>query len=204
MKTSDDHNYQTVYCSSDHQSVASPTAGLHFSPSLLQSLTDHDHHQQYLRLHVGAGTFLPVKANNIVDHHMHSECYRINSDVLTNIINARKNNRSVVCVGTTTLRALESLGKLSGYNINRAYDFCDRWLTTDLFIFPNHKKSVSLTWLSTDLITNFHSPKSTLIMMIAALMGYKNQRALYQYVISNHYRMLSYGDGCLIPTISRI
>ena len=194
----DKSNYQTLYCSQDSKSVAAPTAGLHFSYDLINKLKKCHIELDYLRLHVGAGTFLAVKSHNISYHKMHKEYFKIKKTTMEKIIKYKKANKKIICVGTTTYRALQAMGFMSKFDHNNALDLCNNWLCTDLFIYPKYKNDIYKSWLCSHLITNFHAPCSSLLMMIAALIGYDNQQKLYDHVLKNDYRMLSYGDGCMI------
>jgi len=181
----DDSNYQTIYAKHDG-SVAAPTAGLHFTDRLFASLDTRGIKRYEVTLHVGAGTFLPVKAEDTNDHIMHSEWCSIDKETATALNNARTQGRRIVAVGTTSLRTLESLTDDKGMTHAGR---CD----TNLFITPGYKfKAVDA------LITNFHLPKSTLFMLVSAFAGAKNIKNAYQYAIDNHYRFYSYGDGCLL------
>ncbi|HUR42824.1 MAG TPA: tRNA preQ1(34) S-adenosylmethionine ribosyltransferase-isomerase QueA [Aestuariivirga sp.] len=173
-------DYQTIFAA-EEGAVAAPTAGLHFTPNLMKSLQDFGIAAEFVTLHVGAGTFLPVKAENIADHRMHTEWGTIDAATSARLKAARSAENRIVAVGTTSLRLLESsnLEPFSGM--------------TDIFITPGYRfKAVDL------LITNFHLPKSTLFMLVAAFAGLGWIKQAYAHAISNGYRFYSYGDACLL------
>lgn len=180
----DKKTYQTVYAQ-EIGSVAAPTAGLHFSEELLEKLNSQGHKLTSVTLHVGAGTFSPVKADNILDHKMHEEFYSIDQENLKNIQNAKFR----VAVGTTSLRTLES-----SYNDgNVHFDVSQGFQGTSIFLHPG--KPVH----SIDaLVTNFHLPKSSLLMLVSSLIGREKVLELYNLAIAHKYRFFSYGDGMLI------
>jgi S-adenosylmethionine:tRNA ribosyltransferase-isomerase len=185
----DEQRYQTVY-SKEPGAVAAPTAGLHFDQPLLDKLAAKGVKLAYVTLHVGAGTFQPVRVENLVEHKMHSEWYTIPQETVDAVRAAKAAGRDVVAVGTTSLRALESASQ-SGILKAGSDD-------TELFITPGYKfKTV------TRLITNFHLPKSTLMMLVSAFAGYDEIRKAYQHAIQNEYRFFSYGDAMLLTTQSR-
>jgi S-adenosylmethionine:tRNA ribosyltransferase-isomerase len=181
----DRKTYQTVYAANPG-AVAAPTAGLHFTEALLTDLQDAGVAIAKLTLHVGAGTFLPVKVDRIEDHKMHAEWGRIDSASADRINAARDAGGRVVAAGTTVLRLLESAadetGRISAYED-----------TTDIFISPGYKfRAVDV------LLTNFHLPKSTLFMLVSAFAGLARMKAAYQHAIKAGYRFYSYGDACLL------
>lgn len=179
-------NYQTVYAS-EKGSVAAPTAGLHFTPDLIQKIKDKGVKILEVTLHVGLGTFAPVKTDEITDHKMHSELYSIKAEVIREILKAKKEKRRVIAVGTTTTRVLEHV--FSNKNIQPT----DRSGSTNIFIYPNYKfKCIDA------LITNFHLPKSTLLLLISAFAKKKNIFNAYKMAIEKEYRFFSYGDAMLI------
>jgi S-adenosylmethionine:tRNA ribosyltransferase-isomerase len=180
----DKKTYQTVFAQ-ETGSVAAPTAGLHFSQSLLNSLKQKGHDLATVTLHVGAGTFAPVKANNILEHKMHEELYTIDSENLKKIQAAKYR----VAVGTTTLRTLES--SWNGETVS--FDPKEGLKGTSIFLHPG-KEVHSID----AMVTNFHLPKSSLIMLVSALIGREKVLALYQEAIEKKYRFFSYGDGMLI------
>lgn len=180
----DDSRYQTVFAK-HAGAVAAPTAGLHFDEMLLQSLMDRGIHVRYVTLHVGAGTFQPVKVDNIAEHHMHSEVYHLPEETISTILAARAEGKRVTAVGTTSLRTLESAahaGRLFAHHGD-----------TDIFITPGFEFK-----LVDRLITNFHLPKSTLMMLVSAFGGYDLMREAYAHAIAQSYRFFSYGDAMLI------
>lgn len=180
----DIERYQNVY-SRSKGSVAAATAGLHFSEELLQKIRDKGAETIFVTLHVGAGTFLPVKTENIYEHKMHSEWCEISSEAAESINSAKKAGRRVIVVGTTAMRTLESCSKE-----NIVYP---GFMETDIFITPGYKFQIADT-----LITNFHLPKSTLFMLICAFAGHTQMQKLYKYAIDNKMRFFSYGDAMMI------
>lgn len=190
---SDKNNYQTVFA--DNQkvgSVAAPTAGLHFTKSLLKKIKDKGVKIVYVTLHVGLGTFAPVKTENILEHKMHSEFAEVQSETIREIIKTKKAGGRVIAVGTTSCRTLESLDwqKLEKADLSGS-EFQSFW--TDIFIYPGyHFKAVDA------LITNFHLPKSTLLMLVSALASKKLIERAYQEALAQKYRFFSYGDAMFI------
>ena len=178
-------DYQTMFAAEDG-AVAAPTAALHFTPELIAALDAAGIGRETLTLHVGAGTFLPVKADDTADHAMHSEWGRVERDVADRLNAARKAGGRLIAVGTTSLRLLESatgddgmIGEFSG--------------DTDIFITPGYQfRAVD------GLMTNFHLPKSTLVMLVSALMGRERMLSAYRHAIENEYRFYSYGDSSLL------
>lgn len=185
----DETRYQTVY-SKVPGAVAAPTAGLHFDESLLERCRVKGIQLAYITLHVGAGTFQPVRHEDLSKHDMHSEWYSLPEATVAAIQNAQAAGRDVVAVGTTSLRALESAsqsGQLKAKDAN-----------TRLFITPGYEfKTV------TRLVTNFHLPKSTLLMLVSAFAGYDEIRTAYQHAIAQKYRFFSYGDAMLLSDVRR-
>ena len=181
----DVEDYQTVYAEGQAASVAAPTAGLHFTPDVFEGLAAKGVQIERLTLHVGAGTFLPVKTDDTEDHHMHSEWYQIAPETAERINAAKDEGRRVIAVGTTALRALES----SAVN-GRVKTLTD---DTQIFITPG-----SDFHIIDGLMTNFHLPKSTLFMLVSALSGLDTMQAAYAYAIKNGYRFYSYGDSSLL------
>lgn len=181
----DSNDYQTVYAK-EQGAVAAPTAGLHFTPELLQRLQERGIGQVFITLHVGAGTFLPVKAEDTDDHRMHSEYGVISPEDAAAINAARAAGGRIVAVGTTSLRLLESAVTADGH--------IQPWEgETDIFITPGYGfKAVDI------LMTNFHLPKSTLFMLVSAFSGLETMQAAYAHAIGAGYRFYSYGDGCLL------
>jgi len=176
--------YQTVY-NNQPGSVAAPTAGLHFTEELLKKIRDKGVETTFITLHVGAGTFLPVKTEDIDQHKMHSEYYSISQEAASAINKAKKENRRIIAVGTTTLRTLESAAINGPLQVGE--------FETKIFIRPGFKFQ-----LIDMLITNFHLPKSTLFMLICAFAGYHEMTKLYEYAIQNKMHFFSYGDACLL------
>ena len=181
----DRSDYQTVYAREDG-AVAAPTAGLHWTPALLGRLDDRGIERANVTLHVGAGTFLPVKVEDTDAHRMHAEIGRIDPRAAEAISRAKRDGRRVVSVGTTSLRLLESAAKPDGT--------IEPWsAATDIFITPGYGfRAVDV------LMTNFHLPRSTLLMLVAAFSGLHNMRAAYAQAIATGYRFYSYGDACLL------
>ncbi len=177
--------YQTIY-SKNRGSVAAPTAGLHFTEEVMQELKDKGVNIVYITLHVGLGTFKPVETDNILDHKMHSEFYHISPEVADIINQTRINKKSVIAVGTTSCRTLESIAQEDG-----TVEAGSGW--TDIFIYPGYKFNGI-----DGLITNFHLPKSTLIMLVSAFAGRENTMKAYQEAISKEYRFYSFGDAMFI------
>lgn len=173
--------YQTVYAK-DEGSKAAPTAGLHFTPDLLKRLENNGISIEEVTLHVGLGTFAPVKSDNLNEHIMHSEWYRLSEQQAVGLNNAK----SITAVGTTSVRVLESVQKEKGKFIPSTGE-------TDIFITPGFQFQVT-----DHLITNFHLPKSTLLMLISAFAGYEETRKIYQHAIQQRYRFYSFGDAMLI------
>ena len=173
----DKNRYQTVYARREG-SAAAPTAGLHFTEDLLKKVEEMGVFIARVTLHVGLGTFRPVKVENVLDHHMHSEYYRIEPEEAEKINQAKENGKRVICVGTTSCRTIESAAG-SGW--------------TDIFIYPGYSFKVL-----DGLITNFHLPESTLVMLVSALAGREHVLSAYQAAIKERYRFFSFGDAMLI------
>ena len=185
VSAEDDADYQTVYAAREG-AVAAPTAGLHFTPELLAALDGRGVERAQVTLHVGAGTFLPVKVEDIAQHRMHAEWGEIGGATVAAYNRARDEGRRVVAVGTTSLRLLESALDASG----RLRPFSAE---TAIFIHPGKPvRSADL------LLTNFHLPKSTLFMLVCAFSGTQRMRAAYAHAIAERYRFFSYGDACLL------
>ncbi len=177
--------YQTIFAK-EEGAIAAPTAGLHFSEELLEKLKEKGIKIAFVTLHVGAGTFLPVKVTDIREHKMHSEYITICPEIANLINTYKEQNKKIVAIGTTSLRVLESVATQNG----RVKEFSGE---TNIFIYPSFKfKIVDI------LLTNFHIPKSTLFMLISAFYGLENSKKAYNYAIKNQYRFFSYGDACLI------
>ena len=181
----DKNRYQTVYAKYDG-SAAAPTAGLHFTPELLQMVRDKGVEIAEVTLHVGLGTFRPVKEDNLLNHHMHSEFYNIEQSEADKINKAKAQGHRVISVGTTSTRTLESVATEDG--IVKA---CSGW--TEIFIYPGYQFKVVDA-----LITNFHLPESTLVMLVSALAGRENVLAAYKQAIEERYRFFSFGDAMFI------
>ena len=181
----DKNRYQTVYAKHDG-SAAAPTAGLHFTPELLEIIKAKGVKVAEVTLHVGLGTFRPVKVENILEHHMHSEFYMVEEEQAAIINETKKNGGRVICVGTTSCRTLESATGVDG--ILRAGS---GW--TEIFIYPGYKFKILDA-----LITNFHLPESTLLMLVSALAGRDNVMAAYKEAVKERYRFFSIGDAMFI------
>ena len=184
-KLKDQNRYQTVYAKNEG-SAAAPTAGLHFTKELLKELEDKGVNIVYLTLHVGLGTFRPVNVENILEHHMHSEYYEISQNTCDIINKTKENGNRLVVVGTTSVRVLETVATKYGYLKEDS-----GW--TDIFIYPGYEFKVV-----NNLITNFHLPKSTLVMLVSALAGRENILNAYNEAIKNKYRFFSFGDSMFI------
>ena len=184
-KLEDKNRYQTVYAKHTG-SAAAPTAGLHFTPELLQQIRDMGIDIAEVTLHVGLGTFRPVKVDTIEEHHMHSEFYRIEQSEADKINRAKANGHRVIAVGTTSTRTLESAAEEDGTLREKS-----GW--TDIFIYPGYKFKVIDA-----LITNFHLPQSTLVMLVSALAGREHILAAYKKAVEEKYRFFSFGDAMLI------
>ncbi len=183
----DKERYQTVYAKHDG-SAAAPTAGLHFTPELLEEIQQMGVKIAHVTLHVGLGTFRPVKVENILEHEMHSEYYVVEESQAAIINDVRKNGGRIIAVGTTSTRTLESVTDLDG-----VVHAGSGW--TKIFIYPGY------TFHAIDgMITNFHLPESTLIMLISALMGKELILRVYQEAVKERYRFFSFGDACLFLT----
>jgi len=186
--SSDDDRYQTVYADpAKNYSVAAPTAGFHFDNELLDSVMDKGVNIAKITLHIGMGTFKPIKSKIITDHKMHKESIELKQEAIDLINLSKEKGGRVICVGTTTLRCLESIAK---DNKGVLEPFTGE---TNLFIYPGFKFSVAEA-----LITNFHLPKSTLLLLVSAFGGYEKMREAYRYAIQEKYRFYSYGDSMFI------
>lgn len=181
----DKNRYQTVYAKHTG-SAAAPTAGLHFTPELLKEIEEKGVDIARVTLHVGLGTFRPVKVENILEHHMHSEFYQIAQSEADKINRAKDSGNRVICVGTTSCRTVESAADENG----RLRE-CSGW--TEIFIYPGYKFKILDC-----LITNFHLPESTLIMLVSALAGREHVLAAYEEAIKERYRFFSFGDAMFI------
>ena len=181
----DKNRYQTVYAKYDG-SAAAPTAGLHFTPELLQQVRDMGVEIAEVTLHVGLGTFRPVKETDVLKHHMHSEFYKIEQSEADKINKAKKEGHRVIAVGTTSTRTLESAADENGFLTEKS-----GW--TEIFIYPGYQFKVIDA-----LITNFHLPESTLVMLVSALAGKENILHAYEVAVQEKYRFFSFGDAMLI------
>jgi S-adenosylmethionine:tRNA ribosyltransferase-isomerase len=181
----DRNDYQTMFATREG-AVAAPTAALHFTPELMAALAERGVAHESLTLHVGAGTFLPVKAEDTADHAMHAEWGTISPDVAARLNTARHAGRRIIAVGTTSLRLLESAADEAGHVQSFAGD-------TAIFITPGYRFRVI-----DGLMTNFHLPKSTLFMLVSALMGLDTMQSAYRHAIDEGYRFYSYGDSSLL------
>ena len=184
-KLQDKNRYQTVYAKYDG-SAAAPTAGLHFTTDLMKELEEKGVEIVYVTLHVGLGTFRPVKVDNVLEHHMHSEFYQVSEETAEAINKAKREGRRVICVGTTSCRTVESASKEKG--VIQAGEG-----NTEIFIYPGYEFKILDA-----LITNFHLPESTLVMLVSALAG--KEQVLYAYgeAIKERYRFFSFGDAMFI------
>ncbi len=184
-KLQDKNRYQTVYAK-EEGSAAAPTAGLHFTGELLQEIEKKGVSVVYVTLHVGLGTFRPVKEENVLEHHMHSEFYQISEDAAKRINETKQKGGRVICVGTTSCRTLESAGDENGIVHAGSGD-------TEIFIYPGYRFKVLDA-----LITNFHLPESTLVMLVSALAGREHVLHAYEEAIQERYRFFSFGDAMFI------
>lgn len=184
-KLQDKNRYQTVYAKYEG-SAAAPTAGLHFTEKLLEEIRAMGVKTVFVTLHVGLGTFRPVKAENLSDHHMHSEHYEITQETADVINRTKENGGRVICVGTTSCRTVESAADENG----RVQAGCG---DTDIFIYPGYRFRVLDC-----LVTNFHLPESTLVMLVSALAGRENVLAAYREAVEEKYRFFSFGDAMFI------
>lgn len=184
-KLEDKERYQTVY-SKEMGSAAAPTAGLHFTPELMERLKNKGVKLAYVTLHVGLGTFRPVKEDEITDHKMHTEHYYLPKETADAVLETKKNGGRVIAVGTTACRTLESVATFNGKIEPCSGD-------TDIFIYPGYKFKVL-----DGIITNFHLPESTLIMLVSAFAGYDHTMNAYKHAVEDKYRFFSFGDAMII------
>ncbi len=184
-KLQDKDRYQTVYAKYEG-SAAAPTAGLHFTKELLKQIEEKGINIAYVTLHVGLGTFRPVKEDNVLNHHMHSEYYEVTKETADIVNETRKNGGRIICVGTTSCRTVESASDDSGILHPGSGN-------TEIFIYPGYKFKVLDA-----LITNFHLPESTLVMLVSALAGRENVLNAYEEAIKERYRFFSFGDAMFI------
>jgi S-adenosylmethionine:tRNA ribosyltransferase-isomerase len=182
--TAADEQYQTVYAQ-EQGAIAAPTAGLHFTPSLLEKLRNYGINQAFITLHVGIGTFRPVEVKDVTTHVMHKEWIEVSSDTVEQVLATRAAGGRIIAVGTTAVRALEGAAQLGALQ-----PFVGQ---TNLFIYPGYKWQVV-----EGLITNFHLPRSSLLMLVSALIGRKRLLDLYEQAIAAQYRFYSFGDAMLI------
>ncbi len=175
--------YQTVYAKFEG-SAAAPTAGLHFTNELLERIKSKGVDMAFVTLHVGLGTFRPVKVTNVKEHHMHTEWYQVTQEAADKINSAKKSGHKVICVGTTSCRTIESAADENGFLSECSGD-------TSIFIYPGYRFKVT-----DQLITNFHLPESTLVMLVSALAGREHVLNAYEEAIKERYRFFSFGDAC--------
>lgn len=185
----DQERYQTVY-SKVLGAVAAPTAGLHFDNAMLEKLKEKGVNTAFVTLHVGAGTFQPVRVENILDHKMHAEYAEVSQDVIDKILETKANGKRVIAVGTTSVRSIESAAQA----VKNSEALIEPFFSdTSIFIYPGKTFKVVDA-----LVTNFHLPESTLIMLVSAFAGYKNTMNAYQHAVESQYRFFSYGDAMFI------
>ena len=184
-KLEDKEMYQTVYAKFDG-SAAAPTAGLHFTKELLNKIEEKGIKISSITLHVGLGTFRPVKVDDVNNHHMHTEWYEVNAEAAEIINETKRNGGRVICVGTTSCRTIESVADDNGYMKAKTGE-------TDIFIYPGYKFKVM-----DGLITNFHLPESTLVMLVSAFAGKENVLAAYETAVKERYRFFSFGDAMIL------
>lgn len=190
-KLQDKNRYQTVYAKYEG-SAAAPTAGLHFTQELLQEVQKKGVHIAYVTLHVGLGTFRPVKEENVLEHHMHSEFYQVTEETAQLINQTKAQGGRIICVGTTSCRTVESASDEEGVIHAGEGD-------TQIFIYPGyHFKMLD------GLITNFHLPESTLVMLVSALAGREHVLEAYQAAIKERYRFFSFGDAMFIADLKEV
>lgn len=184
-KLEDKEMYQTVYAKFDG-SAAAPTAGLHFTKELLNKIEEKGIKISSITLHVGLGTFRPVKVDDVNNHHMHTEWYEVNAEAAEIINETKRNGGRVICVGTTSCRTIESVADENGYMKAKTGE-------TDIFIYPGYKFKVM-----DGLITNFHLPESTLVMLVSAFAGKENVLSAYETAVKERYRFFSFGDAMIL------
>jgi len=184
-KLEDKEMYQTVYAKFDG-SAAAPTAGLHFTKELLSKIEEKGIKIASITLHVGLGTFRPVKVDDVNNHHMHTEWYEVNAEAADIINETKRNGGRVICVGTTSCRTIESVADENGYMKAKTGE-------TDIFIYPGYKFKVM-----DGLITNFHLPESTLVMLVSAFAGKENVLSAYETAVKEKYRFFSFGDAMIL------
>jgi len=184
-KLDDPERYQTVY-SKNPGSAAAPTAGLHWTPELLQKARNKGVQTAFVTLHVGLGTFRPVQVDNVLDHHMHAELCMISAETADILNKTKSNGGRIICVGTTSCRTLESL-----VNDDGSFEAKSKW--TEIFIYPGYRFKAMQ-----GLITNFHLPESTLVMLVSAFAGRENVLNAYNEAVKQRYRFFSFGDAMFI------
>ena len=184
-KLEDKEMYQTVYAKFDG-SAAAPTAGLHFTNELLEKIRHKGVRIASITLHVGLGTFRPVKVEDVNNHHMHTEWYEVNKEAADIINETKKNGGRVICVGTTSCRTIESVADENGLMSAKTGE-------TDIFIYPGYKFKVM-----DGLITNFHLPESTLVMLVSAFAGKERVLSAYETAVKERYRFFSFGDAMIL------
>lgn len=184
-KLEDKEMYQTVYAKFDG-SAAAPTAGLHFTKELLNKIEEKGIKIASITLHVGLGTFRPVKVDDVNNHHMHTEWYEVNAEAADIINETKRNGGRVICVGTTSCRTIESVADENGYMKAKTGE-------TDIFIYPGYKFKIM-----DGLITNFHLPESTLVMLVSAFAGKENVLSAYETAVKERYRFFSFGDAMIL------
>lgn len=184
-KLEDKEMYQTVYAKFDG-SAAAPTAGLHFTKELLNKIEEKGIKIASITLHVGLGTFRPVKVDDVNNHHMHTEWYEVNAEAAEIINETKRNGGRVICVGTTSCRTIESVADDNGYMKAKTGE-------TDIFIYPGYKFKIM-----DGLITNFHLPESTLVMLVSAFAGKENVLSAYETAVKERYRFFSFGDAMIL------
>ena len=193
----DKTRYETVFAKVKG-SVAAPTAGLHFTPGVLEELKKSGCTLASVTLHVGGGTFLPVRQEDVALHQIHAECFLVPPNTVAAIIAAKNSGAPVFCVGTTSFRAIESLWQLALQKGLPPEDLSGQWHETRLFLHPQTAEERYRPKVTDGIITNFHQPKSTLFMLISALIGLANAKAMYATAIEKKYRLFSYGDSTLL------
>lgn len=209
-QTKDKSRYQNVYANNNNLgSSAAPTAGFHFTPEIIASLPKFNIDIDYVTLHVGLGTFLPVKSENITEHFMHTEHYCLSASLVKKIFYYLENNWPIVFIGTTSLRSTESffrkvLNEAKEINpqnkeyVESALAYADKWHSTNLFLYPENETERRLPLVGNGIITNFHQSESSLLMLVASIMGFQNLKKIYGHALEQQYRFFSYGDSSLL------
>ena len=196
-KSKDKYCYQTLYAK-DIGSTAAPTAGFHFSKKVLSDLKTAKVESAFVTLHVGGGTFLPVRSKDLVNHKMHEESYYVPKETIEQIIKAKRDKKPIVAIGTTSFRAIESMFLSCNGCFEKMLELSGQWHRTGLFVYPKKKKERYNSSIFDAIITNFHQPESTLLMLICALIGFDETKELYKEAVSENYRLFSYGDSSLL------